>query len=71
MDALEIKIPNFASTPADEATGEEGTAGVLIGNTRVLIPETHFNWLESYRLVVRQRSVYDLQRVGKFEPIIE
>ena len=42
-----------------------GNPGLLLGRTRVLIPENKFTWLESYRSVIQQRAVYELQRVGR------
>jgi myosin heavy subunit len=60
---LERRFPDFVAIQSDER--EHGSPGCLVGNTRVLMPETHFTWLESYRLIIQERAVYDLQRVGR------
>ena len=55
---LEERVPGFARQ-------EGGDMGCLIGRTRIFIPEIHFSWLEKYRGVIRERAIYDLQRVGR------
>lgn len=55
---LEERVSGFARQDGD-------SIGCLIGRTRVFIPETHFSWLEKYRGVIRERAIYDLQRVGR------
>jgi len=64
VNELERRVPNFAAHDAVDED-DESTSGCLVGNTRVLIPETHFTWLENYRTIIQQRAVYDLQRVGR------
>jgi myosin heavy subunit len=55
---LEERVPGFAKQ-------DGGSIGCLIGRSRIFIPEMHFSWLEKYRGVIRERAIYDLQRVGR------
>ena len=63
VSELESRVEGF--TPSKRADGTQSSAGCLVGRTRVLIPETHFTWLEQYRTVIQQSAVYELQRVAR------
>jgi hypothetical protein len=64
VDVLEQRVDGFAASGEDDSESESIT-GCLVGRTRVLIPETHFTWLEQYRTVIQARAIYEISRVAR------